>query len=275
MAMEAARSARRRRGGDNAAPADGDSMPAPARARSGEDLRCHTARQPSGWTVRTVTPESIPEGQPFGPEAGMSSPPTSPFESQARDSPNFGVSLHRRLRSGSGNERAQAYDIEYQASRPRTRTMEEHGMRNNSPSALLLQNRQRLGSTASLNSAPYNGVDDAVTSIGHPSVVPGPPFNTTIYRQDSERLRMTKQAALDLDPLAKPSPPTHHSEPGLLATDTDKILQLTKSLRGRMEGPLAFRRATPPPGPQPTAPSTMKPAASSTKPAPQNLPTAR
>ena len=239
MPVDAPRGLRRRRGGDGAASAENDLAPGPARVRSGEDLRGHTERQPSGWTVRTVTPDSIPE------VGGLSSLPTSPFGDQARESPGYGASRHQRLRSGSGNERPQGSGGEHGASRPRTRTIEERGARDNSPSALLMQTRQRLGSSASLNSTPYNGVDDAVTSIGHPSVVPGPLFNDSLYRRDSERRHIAKQAALGPDPLATPSSSNRQADPPsqpVLFADTDKILQLTKSLRGRMEGPLVFRR---------------------------------
>lgn len=242
MTMETPRSSRRRK----EAAAEGEF--APTRARSGEDLRGHTARRPSGWTVRPVTPESIPEGQPFSANAtetmfDASSPPTSPMAT-ARDSPGYG-SRHQRLRSGSSNERGQGI-VRDTPTRPRTRALEERGGRETSPSGLLMKGKQRIGSVTSTTSSNYNGVDDAVTSIGHPSVIPGGlPFDLPMQLHESERRRLAK-IPRDLEPIPTPSPParqpTESPQTTLPEADTEKILRLTKSLRGRMEGPLAFRR---------------------------------
>lgn len=241
MTMEATRSSRRRRGAS-----EGDF--APSRAKSGEDLRGHTARTPSDWTVRPVTPESIPEGQPFSANATEpfdSSAPTSPFGT-ARDSPGY-TSRHHRLRSGSNNERGQAV-VRDTPTRPRTRTLDERGTREASPSGLLMKGRQRIGSIASASSSSYNDVDDAVASIGHPSVIPGGmPFDLPLQRHNSEKRRIGKNIPRDLESIPSSSPPTRQpteSPPQLTLpeADTEKILHLTKSVRGRMEGSLAFRR---------------------------------
>jgi hypothetical protein len=250
-AMEQSRtssSSRRRR-------QNGDPDYAARRTKSREDIG-YSNRAPFGSTIRTVTPESIPEGQAVH-AADVeryipNSPPTSP-QGSMRDSPGQ-PSRAYRTRAGSSTERSQTMVMREQAlreqqARPRTRTLDESSNRDMSPAGLFKQNRQRMGSIASTSSAGFNGVDeDAVTSIGHPAIV-APPYNLPIRTGESSRTKLVKQQPRDPASRADPMPlsrrqsETPNESQRVPMTDTRKILHLMKSTRGRMEGPLAFRRA--------------------------------
>jgi GTPase-activator protein for Ras-like GTPase/C2 domain len=226
----------------------------PSRPRSKDDLAsAYSARNPFQSTIRTVTPESIPEGRPLGSDEGFapSSPPTSPRGS-TRESPGH-ISRAYRLRSGSNNERGQGNILRDQQTRPRTRTLEERPHRDASPSSLFIKSRHRIGSVHSASAAAYNGIEDAVTSIGHPSITPAHdlPIRPSDPRPaESARNRLAKQFSRESDPASvlpssSPAALPHdpHPELGELPMpDTNKMIKLMQSVRGRMEGPLAFRR---------------------------------
>jgi hypothetical protein len=108
-----------------------------------------------------------------------------------------------------------------------------------------------MGSIHSVSSAGFkSGDEDAVHSIGHPAIVPGNIAYNLSFRNNIEatRNKLTKHALKDNE--AQPSGGTEEDSQPLTTTaanrvpptDTRKMLQLMKSTRGRMEGPLAFRR---------------------------------
>ncbi|KAF2416963.1 hypothetical protein EJ08DRAFT_97320 [Tothia fuscella] len=226
-------------------------------AKSREDVG-YSSRQPYGSTIRTVTPESIPEGETlhsldhFNP----SSPPTSP-NSNAHESPNQASSgRHNRIRAGSSNDNRQIMAMRElalrdSASRPRTRTLDERPHREISPAGMFNnKSRNRMGSAHSMSSAGFTGVEeDAVMSIGHPAIIASN-FAAPLRSRES-RAKLVKSHSRAPESGPSSSPPQRrqsavpHSEMELQVplTDTRKILQLMKSSRGRMEGPLAFRRA--------------------------------
>ncbi|KAL0259389.1 GTPase activating factor [Diplodia seriata] len=205
----------------------------------------------SSSTIRPVTPESNPDiDQSFShaPDDHLqadfstaTSPATSP-KTLAHDGSNH---MHRSLVSRNA---ATANDGEYAmrssrepGSRPRTRTMEERTSRDRSPSSLF-KSRHRIGSVHSTGPVPFQGLDDTVTSIGHPSTISPPPVNSSRNNSGS-RARLMKQPPRTTSPL----PHSHSAQPDswvspVPASDAKKILRLMRSTCGRMKGMLAFRR---------------------------------
>ena len=227
-------------------------------------------RNPFGATIRTVTPDSmIPEATPWTRHEGfappIASPPTSP-KANVRDAPtsasasaasaSAAAARAYRMRAGSNHERGQSSLARERdpAVRPRTRTLEELPLpkREKSPASPPAQNRHRMGSGNSTSSVTsFSGIEDAVTSIGHPSITPS--HELVIRAADTAaRLRQGKTNARDPDSKTHTSPPSARHPPGGEASgdmdgiplpDTSKMIKLMQSTRGRMEGPLAFRRA--------------------------------
>jgi hypothetical protein len=107
-----------------------------------------------------------------------------------------------------------------------------------------------MGSVHSVSSAGFNsGVEDAVHSIGHPAIIPANiAFNLPFRSNEPSRSRLTKQQPKDSETQQSGGGTEEQSQLSATAsnrvppTDTRKMLQLMKSTRGRMEGPLAFRR---------------------------------
>ncbi|KAL1650836.1 GTPase activating factor [Diplodia intermedia] len=205
----------------------------------------------SSSTIRPVTPESNPDiDQSFShaPDDHLqadfstaTSPATSP-KTLAHDGSNH---MHRSLASrnaATANEGEYAMRSSREPSnRPRTRTMEERTSRDRSPSSLF-KSRHRIGSVHSTGPVPFQGLDDTVTSIGHPSTISPPPVNSSRNNSGS-RARLMKQPPRTTSPL----PHSHSAQPDswvspVPASDAKKILKLMRSTCGRMKGMLAFRR---------------------------------
>ncbi|QDS70713.1 hypothetical protein FKW77_002674 [Venturia effusa] len=226
----------------------------PHRVKSREDIG-YSHRNPLGATIRTVTPDSIPEGhavsaveveQRFIPGT-QTSQPTSP-KSGVRESPSQGNTGVYRLRSGSNNDNRHGMIIRDQA-RPRTRTLDERGHRDSSPPGAYSKSKHRIGSGHSISSSSFNTAEDAVTSIGHPAIIP-PPWSIGQRAENINRHRVSSKPP-SRDPESNPATNSsgsngrlsQTSHDGPPPTDTRKMLALMKSARGRMEGPLAFRRS--------------------------------
>ncbi|KAF2084299.1 Rho GTPase activation protein, partial [Saccharata proteae CBS 121410] len=127
--------------------------------------------------------------------------------------------------------------------RPRTRTMEERTSRDRSPASLFAKNRHRIGSVHSTGPGPFQGLDDTVTSIGHPSTI-SPPSAVPPRSGSVARTKLTKQPPRPTSPLPyahSPAQPDSWVSP-VPASDAKKILKLMRATCGRMKGILAFRR---------------------------------
>lgn len=97
-------------------------------------------------------------------------------------------------------------------------------------------------STAS--TASYTGIDDAITSIGHLSTVPGEqlPVRPVAIRKGSSRTTTKDHGASSSQPPERISERPTPEPPTIAAPDIGRMVKLMQSTRGRMEGPLAFRR---------------------------------
>jgi hypothetical protein len=221
----------------------------PHRVKSREDIG-YSSRNPFGATIRTVTPESIPEAQAVSATeieqrfipGSQTSQPASP-KGSVRESPGQSSGLYR-LRSGSNNENRHAMIIRDHA-RPRTRTLDERSNRDASPPNVYIKSKHRIGSGHSISSTNFNVVDDAVASIGHPAIIP-PPWSIGQRSGEPSRNRTAKPQPREADPNpsssgGRQSQASEHAP--VPPTDTRKMLALMKSTCGRMEGPLAFRRS--------------------------------
>lgn len=126
------------------------------------------------------------------------------------------------------------------SSRPRTRTLEERSLRDRSPSTLAMKNRHRIGSVHSASSSAYPGLEESVTSIGHPYTIPSP-TEPTPRPPRSQRDRLAMQPPRQASPLQyTAAEPDSFISP--VASDARKILQLMRSTCGKMQGVLCFRR---------------------------------
>ena len=163
--------------------------------------------------------------------------PLSVFSSPRSASPQIPRSPYPGPRATTHKPRPQALNHSRNGSkesttpRPRTRTLEER-YRDRSPTAMISQGRQRVGSLQS------SGLDedDEDSSIGFPSIIPSPTPEAPPIRH-----RPLKPLSRPLSPIrnpiaAKPGTPLSSS-----STDAKKILQLMKTTCGRMHGILSFR----------------------------------
>ena len=219
----------------------------PRRSKSREDVS-YSGRPSFINTIRTVTPESIPEGQAVNANEAERFLPASQSASPQGSSANSPIqaSASRRMRAGSNHERKQPGILRETQSRPRTRTLDERGPRDASPSSSYARSRHRIGSVHSVSSGAFNGMEDAIHSIGHPAIIP-PNIAYSLPIRTGERNRLVKQQPRDVESVQPSSGPQSQTVPieqphSVPPTDTRKMLQLMKSTRGRMEGPLAFRR---------------------------------
>jgi GTPase-activator protein for Ras-like GTPase len=238
-------------------------------------------------TIRTVTPDSIPEEREeellvqatqgrTSSRLSMSTP-ASPHGTHDR-SPQ-GSSRHYRIRAGSSNELGQTIptrDQQYAALRPRTRTLETstrvlggsnsgRSSRETSPHGGLYMRsnpRSRMGSsnsvsgTAAFGGSATGGVEDVVTSIGHPSTIALPPLTSYEVSAPKRKLDGGKKFAkinnsrelpsaqpfIDVAGARRPSLASAVTKHYQYRPDMNKVLSLIKSSCGKMEGQLAFRR---------------------------------
>jgi GTPase-activator protein for Ras-like GTPase/C2 domain len=233
----------------------------------------------AGNTIRTVTPDSIPEERDDGvqvyeirgPSRLSVSTPASPLASERGGSSSTSTVRQYRVRAGSNNELGQRDQSTFAALRPRTRTLESRTVvgqasssggtsREASPLGGVFV-RRRLGSISgpvSVSGAGFGGAatEDVVTSIGHPSTIPPPTYEigAAPKRKAGGGKKLEKiNNSRDLPvahPIQEASPPraktvrgTGPSRPQYqYRMDPSKILPLMKSSSGKMEGQLAFRR---------------------------------
>jgi hypothetical protein len=177
----------------------------------------HDATSPDYYgssTIRTVTPDSIPEEreealymQSTHGRASSRLSTSTPVSPHGHDRSPQGSSRHYRIRAGSNNELGQAVvirDQQYAALRPRTRTLESSnltlGTRSGSVSReaspptstgifVRNNNRSRMGSSNSVSGPTAFGataVEDVVTSIGHPSTIALPSNDSGLPRRKGE-----------------------------------------------------------------------------------------
>ena len=223
-----------------------------------------TARPSFPTTIRTVTPESIPEDDVLHPRIpddslpSMSSSATaSPRSAAPRDSPR--APSHRVLpvRSSSDDRdlimAARASRDTHSAStgtsassssatRPRTRTLDDA-----SSSGIFSRPRHRIGSVHTTGSPFMLASDETVTSIGHPSTIPASGSRSNrLTHSTRERLVKTPPRRASAEQMRTPET-TLERELDLIrkpasAESRKKLLYLMRSTCGRMEGMLAFRR---------------------------------
>ncbi|EON63333.1 hypothetical protein W97_02560 [Coniosporium apollinis CBS 100218] len=190
--------------------------------------------------------ESIPEGVAINlpPNGSAVSPPSSPRADHAQRSSASPRSNPRMYLARAGSTDAGDYALRSQwdvhSSRPRTRTLEERSLRDRSPSTLAMKNRHRIGSVHSASSSAYPGLEESVTSIGHPYTIPSP-TEPTPRPPRSQRDRLAMQPPRQASPLQyTAAEPDSFISP--VASDARKILQLMRSTCGKMQGVLCFRR---------------------------------
>ncbi len=194
-------------------------------------------------TIRTVIPDS-PAGantddatseSGFGPSSTATSPRSAPHGSPyERSREQLPVSSS----NGSGLGASSYRDVN---ARPRTRTLEEI-TREKSPPPFMTRTRHRIGSVHSAGSPPYRGIEDSVTSIGFPSVLPSPPLPP--QNSDQSRQRILSSPPRTISPFSKPAPHEDWLPFDVATSDANKILQLMKTTCGRMHGILSFRTTT-------------------------------
>lgn len=218
----------------------------------------HNGRRPSrreaevpdttrDYTIRAVTPESIPEEAISHQQ--YQSPPVSPRSNSISS---------RTSTSRAFVQRNNSSDPDYQLrsakdqTRPRTRTLEERSTRDKSPPNLFVASRHRIGSVHSTNSSNFQSLEESVvTSIGHPSTIsptqqqPPPPPRTA--SNSNNRNRLLKQPARTESPVSQQTSPHAPQQPDswvspVPASDARKILKLMRQTKGKMQGMLAFRR---------------------------------
>ncbi|KAF2201406.1 hypothetical protein GQ43DRAFT_38085 [Delitschia confertaspora ATCC 74209] len=197
----------------------------------------------SSSTIRTVTPDSIPEDSVSKPQFPResrltSSPPISPRPASRTTNPRSFVG-----RTTSSDE----YSLPREPhTRPRTRTLEERSTRDKSPPNLFVKSRHRIGSVHSTASANFQGLEGAVTSIGHPSTISAPP-DPIPRASSSHRNRIVNLPSRTASPVPQSSTTPANAQPDswvspVPASDARKILKLMRSTCGKMQGMLAFRR---------------------------------
>ncbi|KAI4164175.1 MAG: hypothetical protein LQ342_002139 [Letrouitia transgressa] len=142
------------------------------------------------------------------------------------------------------NQRAERHDsststIRPSRSKPRTRTLEEHG-RKKSPSDSTSKMRRRSESLQSASLYPNDDDEDA-PSIGFPSTIPSSPPKS---ESQGSRRRLVKPQSRPLTPPKGPIPKESKTSQSSSATDVKKVLQLMKTTCGRMQGILSFRSSS-------------------------------
>lgn len=240
--------------------------------RSSDSVRLRAleehSRSPFASTIRSVTPESVKEGQRLATPTEKKKRTlfaSGPFHASPTSSPPQAV-RHRHsqrdilrpaaprtasdntVMTGS-NGSATAASLQEQMSRPRTRTLEDRS-REESPSTFLRKARSRVGSVASNASvSAYRASEETVTSIGHPSTIPQSSTSAGSLRSvRPERNKLAKPQRQPQVPQRSSSPVSSSASlvdlpPRAIPTaNARKIFHLMRSTCGRMEGLLAFRR---------------------------------
>jgi hypothetical protein len=197
----------------------------------------------STYTIRAVTPESIPEHA----AQTYASPPISPRSNSI--SSRTGNPRTFVARANSNEADYSLRNARESQTRPRTRTLEERSTRDRSPASLFASSRHRIGSVHSTASANFQSLEESVvTSIGHPSTIPSssspappqPPRTSSA----NTRSRLVKQPQRTASPVASavsPTAPDSWVSP-VPASDARKVLKLMRATCGKMQGMLAFRR---------------------------------
>ena len=185
-------------------------------------------------TVRAVTPESpINLGDFGGPVSSPSitSSPAAPLRANTEERSSGLVEeptlRHTRIASSGSRE---------QGVRPRTRTLEDR-TREKSPRSILSRTRNRIGSLQSATAPTFPDLEERVSSIGFPSIIPSPPLPS---QSQAFRQRLVKQPPRPLSPIQH-VPTSHTASQASPTTDAGKVLQLMKTTCGRMHGILSFR----------------------------------
>ena len=231
-------------------------------------------------TIRAVTPdESLPSREPSlyasPPQSPRSHPSSSSHSSTANHSSstanhtNTASHINTASHTNTANHnpppaRANSSDAysrqarSQESSRPRTRTLEERSTRDRSPSSLFLTGaRHRIGSVNSSNGSPGGGFqsleEGLVSSIGHPSTIPGPSLQPPLRTASSNSRRPVKQQQQAAPP--PPPPPSQQASSStnnsaqpeswvspVPASDIRKLKSLMRTTCGKMQGLLAFRR---------------------------------
>ncbi|KAF2458705.1 hypothetical protein BDY21DRAFT_209939 [Lineolata rhizophorae] len=197
-------------------------------------------------TIRTVTPESMNENgkprpqypRPEDANTMASSPPVSPRTKV--ESPRAANPRAFLARAGSSEEQVLRSGKEAQM-RPRTRTMDERSQER-STSSLFIKSRHRIGSVHSTSSASYGGLDDTVTSIGHPLTISPTPQTTPRPSAVGRNKLAKQQARADPSPLQQRVADPDAMISLTLPSNVRKTYQLMRSTCGVMSGMLAFRR---------------------------------
>lgn len=222
--------------------------------------RLRDERKPA--TIRAVTPEQ-PATADDGLAAHSFSPPSSPRPpaGQASRSANPRAFV---ARTASDND----YRASRDATRPRTRTLEERSTRDRSPPALFAAGRHRIGSVTGAASAfqatagsfqstasafpppasAFHSLEESVvTSIGHISTISPPAQPPPRTSSTTARGRLAKQLA----PPRTASPESADTHTSLTpeswqapvpASDVKRLKALMRSTCGKMQGVMAFRR---------------------------------
>jgi hypothetical protein len=192
------------------------------------------------YTIRAVTPESIPEGAVAN--LPYNSPPVSPRSNSisSRSNPRTFVT-----RANSNEADYSLRNARESQTRPRTRTLEERSTRDRSPASLFATSRHRIGSVHSAASANFQSLEESVvTSIGHPSTispVSQPPPRSSSSNTRTRHIKAPQRTASPVTTAVSPNAPDSWVSP-VPASDARKVLKLMRSTCGKMQGMLAFRR---------------------------------
>lgn len=210
-------------------------------------------------TIRPVTPESLADAEKDDRASLYASPPQSPRSHSHASSANPPPT---RASSSDTYARHTARSAA-ENSRPRTRTLEERSTRDRSPSSLLPAARHRIASVHSSSAAFQSLEEGLVSSIGHPSTIPGAALQPPLRTASSNARRPAKQtqtqsqqhgsASASTPP---PVPPQQHGAAAasssqhqpeswvspVPASDIRKLKSLMRTTCGKMQGLLAFRR---------------------------------
>ena len=178
-------------------------------------------------TIRSITPDTPGYGEPpASPSVNGYYPGDAPLSAEKVQGPSSPRELNTRDRAGRGQYASDApLDS---ASRPRTRTLDGR-LRDLSPPAKITKSRNRLASMNALPTVNAKEANDLVSSVGHPSIVPG-----------QSRHRLVKPPPRPLTPMVNIPQSAVPSLPSPLP-DPSRILQLMKTTCGRMHGILWFR----------------------------------
>ncbi|KAI9692723.1 MAG: hypothetical protein M1820_009428 [Bogoriella megaspora] len=199
-------------------------------------------------SIRPVTPESIPEDRVANPssleETLIGTPPGISPANSAHASPR--ILPRNPLQRIDPSDAAQTTSFggvsRDRPTRQRTRTIDAARPREVSPSSLLLNYRNRIGSVHAVENGKITTVGpngDAISSIGHISTIPGP-------SDSSSPNSVASLSRLPSRNINSPPPDTDIQPDTLLAPvitgNAKKVLGLMKSTCGKMQGILAFRR---------------------------------